>query len=110
MLVVVSSSKMGAPVRTLDGDERQRLAAVRKQAVAGWLDLRKAGPKDALGALAWLAGIEGKTPNDPAEMVKRLDRARREKFTWREIADALGEGDTPAAARRVRDRRKVWES
>ncbi len=97
-------------MRLLDLAEKQRLADVRRHSADRWQAFLADGPSDPLGAIAWLTGVVGTTPTDPTEMSARIDRARDEQFTWRQIADALGEGDTPTAARRVMDRRKFWAS
>ncbi len=97
-------------MRILDPAEKQRLADVRRRSGERWQKFLAEGPSDPLGAIAWLAGAVGGTPADPTEMAARIDRAREAQFTWRQIADALGEGDTPAAGRRVMDRRKFWAS
>ena len=103
------TARRGAPVRLLDEDEKIRLAEIRDRSVERWQQHLAAGPDDPLGALAWLVGLVGPTPPDSSEMQLRIDRAKRAGFTWRQIADALGEGDTPEAGRRVRDRRKAWD-
>ncbi len=102
------SSQGGAPVRTLDDKEKARLDRVRQRAAQAWAQLQRKAPSDILGALAWEVGVMGPTPPDPSHMLELLDRARAEGFAWREISDALGEGDTPPAARRVRDRHMFW--
>jgi hypothetical protein len=67
-------------------------------------------PSDPLGALAWIAGAIGPTPASPLDgvLLARIDQARRERFTWRQIAAAMGEGDSADDARRVRDRFTFW--
>lgn len=97
-------------MRILDEAEKDRLAEIRDESARRWRALVDEGPDDALGAIAWLAGAVGPTPPDPGEMQARIERARAEQFTWRQIADALGEGDSPEAARRVMDRQKFWSS
>ena len=99
---------LGAPVRLLDDDEKARLAELRQRSAGRWEELVAEGPTDALGALAWLAGAVGTNPSDPGELKARVDRAKADGFTWRQIADALGEGDSPQAARRLMDRHRTW--
>lgn len=110
ILSAVTPPERGAPVRLLDDDEKRRLTEVRRRSAHEWQEFLEAGPEDALGALAWLAGALGPTPDDPTEMMARIDRARVEDIPWRQIADALGEGDSPEAGRRVMDRRRGWEA
>ena len=104
----MTTGDVGAPVRALDSPEKKRLASIREQSAAQWQTFLTDGPDDSLGALAWLVGATGPTPADPHEMRDRIDQARDEQFTWRQIADALGEGDSPEAGRRVMDRQKLW--
>lgn len=98
----------GAPIRLLDQSEKVRLQRVRERAVAASIRLQDKAPGDPLGALAWEAGLTGAAPADPSRMCGLIAAAKSEEFTWREIADALGEGDTPPDARRVRDRYEAW--
>lgn len=98
----------GAPVRLLDEKEKARLQGVRDRALAASTRLQNKAPGDALGALAWEVGLYGATPSDPSRMLDLIKAAKGESFTWREIADALGEGDAPPDARRVRDRYESW--
>ena len=100
----------GAPVRILAPAEKDRLADIRETSARRWKAFVDEGPSDALGAIAWLVGAVGSTPADFRQMRVRLERARAEGFTWRQIADALGEGDSPEAARRVMDRQRFWAS
>ncbi len=102
------SREVGAPTRLLEEGEKERLESLRLQGRAKWDEYLQAGPTDALGALAWLVGVSGSVPSGTEEMKRRIDQAREENFTWRQIADALGEGDSPEAGRRVMDRRKLW--
>jgi alkylhydroperoxidase family enzyme len=98
----------GRTVQTLDEAERARLAELRAGAVNAWTTIVTNGPDDPLGALAWLVGLIGPTPYDPTAMAAAIDRARAAGFTWRQIADALGEGNTLEVSRRVMDRRLRW--
>jgi hypothetical protein len=98
----------GAPIRVLDDKEKTRLESVRERAAQTWAQIQRKAPGDPLGALAWEAGVMGPTPPDPSRMLDLMERARHEGFAWREISDALGEGDSPEAGRRVRDRYKSW--
>lgn len=107
MLDLMASSG-GAPVRVLDEKEKARLARVRQRGADAWSQLQRKAPEDPLGALAWAAGVMGPTPADPCPMRDLVQRARADGFAWREISAALGEGDTPADARRVRDRQAFW--
>ncbi|MGB5760293.1 MAG: hypothetical protein WBM50_25480 [Acidimicrobiales bacterium] len=101
------SAELGAPVRLLSEEEKQRLDEVRRSARQRAEALINDGPDDPLGALAWLAGVLGRpTDGGTDEMRDRIDLARSANFTWRQIADALGEGDSPDAGRRIMDRRK----
>ena len=104
----MAGSGGGAPVRLLDTTEKGRLQRVRDRAIAATNRLQEKAPGDALGALAWEVGLHGATPSDPSRLHDLIKAAKDEKFTWREIADALGEGDEPADARRVRDRYEAW--
>jgi hypothetical protein len=111
----VTNSRPGAPEKTLDQAEQQRLNEIRarggeamRTALTG---LVAQGPDDTLGALAWLAGSLGSGVDNPvaAEALSpAITRARTERFSWREIADALGEGDTIEDSRRVRERHRRW--
>ncbi len=96
-------------MRLLGDDEKQRLDEVRRDARQRAEALINEGPDDPLGALAWLAGIlQRPTDGGSDEMRDCIDEARSANFTWRQIADALGEGDSPEAGRRIMDRRKSW--
>lgn len=101
------ASRRGPQIQTLSPDDRQRLDAIRHEAAGqqlAFLDREK--PEDALGALAWVAGAIGSAPVPPLDipLAAEIRRARLDKFTWRQIAAAIGEGDSADDARRVRDR------
>lgn len=97
----------GPPAQTLDPSEIERLASIRADAVTAHEQLATGGPPDPLGALAWLATILDPT-STPTLLGQAMDRARAEGYTWRQIAQALDEGDTPEDGRRIMDRRKSW--
>lgn len=97
--------------RDLSEAEQLRLQQLRDQSAAA-LDRHLEdgpGPDDPLGRLAWKAGTmrpEGE-PFDE-DLRQRIEVATEARFTWREISDALGKGDSPAAARRVRENQGNW--
>jgi len=86
---------------TLAPSESQRLAEIRERA-AKYANptLDKAGVSDerALDSLAWIAGCEDAAQ---ANLAKWVAAARRARWSWRAIADAMGEGGDEAAGRRV---------
>ena len=98
--------------RTLDADAVQRLAKLRDKAASERRrlisELSAAGPDDALSAIAWTVAVEGAIPEDPTRLVDLIDQARASRLTWREIAEASGEGSSQADARRVRERYRLW--
>jgi hypothetical protein len=109
------TGRAGAPERILDDDERSRLADVRQQATDAIREALEvyasAGPVDALGQLAWLAGGLGTGLDNPvaAELIgAAMVRARDERYPWRQISEALGEGGTAEDGRRVSDRHRRW--
>lgn len=108
-------SGAGAPERTLDDDELSRLDDVRRRAAEAirqtLKDYTGAGPADPLGGLAWLAGGLGSGLDNPeaAEVIcAAVTRARDDRYSWRQIAGALGEGGSVEDGRRVSDRHRRW--
>lgn len=99
--------RRGPAAQTLDEAEQQRLAAIRSDATGERAKLAATGPGDALGSLAWLSGVLDPTTGQTL-LAEAMDRARAEGFTWRQIAQALDEGDSAEDGRRIMDRRKSW--
>ncbi len=98
--------------RDLSDDEHQRLQALREEsskAIAAHLAAGP-GPDDPLGQLAWKAGasVDDSQPFDE-DLRQRVNTARDARYSWREISGALGEGDDPASARRVREKQE-WRN
>lgn len=101
------AGRRGPQIQTLAPDEQERLATIRAEASQQQSDLLTArAPADTLGALAWIAGAVGPAPLPPLDIVMngQIEQARRDGFTWRQIASAVGEGESADDARRVRDR------
>jgi hypothetical protein len=96
--------------RDLPPDELARLEKVRAEASSRLAELLADGPEadDPLGQLAWKAGtIIPDGPSDAGvdnDMARRIDDARKRRFTWREIALALGLSDEDRETRRIRER------
>lgn len=98
-----------APKRDVDPADAQRWAQVRAAAARARADTQASAPTDAMGALAWATAF----PEDIDRWVDLVTEARRTRFTWREIAAALGEGEDAKDAvaeryayrRRTRDRK-----
>lgn len=105
------ANRRGPQIQMLDPAENERLAKIRSRASHEQMAFLDANaPTDPLGALAWIAGATGPAPASPLDgpLLARIELARRERFTWREIAAAMGEGDSADDARRVRDRFAFW--
>jgi hypothetical protein len=101
----------GASPRILSTDDHERLKATRDGAGVEFREfVDQRSPTDPLGSIAWLVGAIGHAPTDPwtAELVARIAHARSERFSWRQISGAMGEGDSGDDARRVRDRFTMW--
>jgi hypothetical protein len=79
-----------------------RWDAYRAEAATKWADLLSAlGPEvPVLDRLAWRSGLPETVPACPV-LVGLVAEARRARFTWREIAVALGEGDGPEVEKQV---------
>jgi hypothetical protein len=101
---------MPARRRDVGFDAHQRWADLRKQSAVRQRELLDSGPSGVLDALAWKAGtaLDGQFSFDN-DLRERIEKARAERYTWREIAAALGEGDDDDAARRVADQQK-WRN
>lgn len=93
----------------MDTEEQQRWDALRAESAARQQELLDAGPDDPLGAIAWKAGTGDPKFSFDNDLRERIERARAERYTWREIAAALGEGDDEESARRVSDQQK-WRN
>lgn len=100
---------MPAKRREVDAEAQGRWAALRAEAATRQRELLDAGPADPLGALAWKAGTGDARFSFDNGLRELVERARAERYTWREIAAALGEGDDEEAARRVSDQQK-WRN
>lgn len=100
---------MPAPKRDVDPADAQRWAQIRAAAARARADTQASAPTDPMGALAWATAF----PEDIDRWVDLVTEARRTRFTWREIAAALGEGEDAKDAvaeryayrRRTRDRK-----
>ena len=101
---------MAAKRRDVADDEAERLTELRADSTDRHRALLEEGPDDALGSLAWKAGsvVDDRYSFDN-DLRLRVERARAERYTWREIAVALGAGDDDDAARRVADQQK-WRN
>lgn len=101
---------MPAKQRAIDSDDLERWAALRAESRARHEALLDEGPVDLLDNLAWKAGGESLDdyPFDN-DLRERIERARQARFTWREISAALGQGDSPEAARRIADQQN-WRN
>lgn len=94
-------------------DDESRLAELRADAERRYATLDADGPDpsdDPLGALAWLAGISGPTPD---ELHRRIEAARAERWPWRSIALALTGDGSDREGRRIREaheRRRATQS
>ncbi|MEM8925020.1 MAG: hypothetical protein AAGD35_16055 [Actinomycetota bacterium] len=101
---------MAAKRREVATEDELRLRRLRKESSARHREVLDEGPDDALGALAWKAGsvVDDRYSFDN-DMRMKVERAREERFTWREISAALGEGDDDDSARRVADQQK-WRN
>lgn len=106
--------KNGAPIKVLTPVDSERLAQLREQAAhevrSATAAVAARQPEGTLEALAWVAGVDGANPTDPTMLRNLIDRARAERLSWREIADAVGEGGSQSDARRIRDRHRLWTS
>lgn len=102
--------RMAAKRREVADEEKARLQGLRRESLTRHRELLGDGPDDALGALAWKAGsvVDDQYTFDN-DLRLKIERAREQRFTWREIAAALGEGDDDDAARRVADAQK-WRN
>lgn len=101
---------MAAKRREVADDESARLQELRSDSLDRHRSLLADGPSDSLGALAWKAGsVVDDSHSFDNDLRLKIQRARDDRFTWREIADALGEGDDDEAARRVADKQK-WRN
>ncbi len=98
--------------RDLSDTEQERLQELREESASAMADHLTAGPgpDDPLGRLAWKAGttVQTEYPFDE-DLRQRVNLAKDARFSWREISAALGEGDDPASARRVREKQE-WRN
>lgn len=107
----LSSRSMPAKRRAVDSLDQERWQRLRDESASRHRELLDAGPTDdPLDSLAWKAG----SLPDPQfsfdnDLRERIERARESRYTWREIASALGEGEDDEAAQRVADRQK-WRN
>ena len=91
------------PAMAKPDDDESRLAKLRSDAEHRYAALDTQGPDpgdDPLGALAWLAGISGPTPD---ELHRRIEAARAERWPWRSIALALTGDGSDREGRRIRE-------
>ena len=96
----------GPSPRAIDASDRRRLAEIRHEATTRQAELVAARPADPLEAVAWMAGL-GEL-GDADELMNTIQQARDARFEWKEIAEAIGDGHSAPAARRVADRFKFW--
>ena len=91
---------MPKPPQEISDEAKARLAVKRSQAqvmLRGYLE--QEGQQDgSLAAVAFLAGVRAAADEliGPA-----IDQARADRYTWREISEAEGEGDSREAADRA---------
>lgn len=98
--------------RKITGDALAQLEETRTRAKAEFQNFINAGPgeSEVLARLAWFSGSFGdiRYPFHP-RLRELINHARDARFTWREIAQALGEGDSDADVRRVREKQE-WRN
>ncbi|MEM7355117.1 MAG: hypothetical protein AAF657_30185 [Acidobacteriota bacterium] len=100
-------SMWGVPAKRQDisNEQVERWARLRQESRERHKALLDEAPEDPLDALAWKSGAwadDGHTFDN--DLRERIELARAQRFTWREIAAALGEGEDPVSAQRVADK------
>jgi hypothetical protein len=98
-----------APRRNLDLDDLARWEQLREEAAARRSALMNDAPGDPLDRLAWKAGAGPGEHAFDDELRELIEAARAARYTWREIAAALGEGDDQASATRVQSK-QYWRN
>ena len=97
------------PPRHLTPEQIAHLDTVRAESAAAHRALLDDGGPDPdvdlLGAIAWRSGPPELVPFDGV-LLALIDRARRERVTWPEIAAACGDTPDEAGAARVQARQK----
>lgn len=97
------------PARHLTPAQIADLDAIRAAAAAAhWATVEAGGPDpdvDILGAIAWRSGPPEVAPFD-AGLRDLIERARRQRATWPEIAAACGDTPDEAGAARVQSRQR----
>ncbi len=93
------------PRRDVPDDTVNRWAELRATAAEAdaRLRARKLGPRvPVLDAIAWLSGLPEPEGDDRLRLL--IERAREERYSWREIALAVGESGDRAGQSRVQSR------
>ena len=97
------------PRHELTAPELAHLAQLRAASGAAHrATLDAGGPDpdvDLLGAIAWRSGPPEIQPFDPV-LLELIDRARRLRISWAEIAAACGDSHDRGGAARVQDRQR----
>ena len=95
--------------RNLDQEDLARWEQLRAEAAARRAALMGDAPADPLDRLAWKAGTGPGEHAFDNELRELIEAARAARYTWREIAAALGEGDDPSSATRVQSK-QYWRN
>lgn len=103
---------MAAVRREVDEHDMKQWAGLRQQAAEAIQALVANGPgvESPLDQLAWKAGTLPDSQFSFDNQLRLLiEDARDHRYTWREIAAALGEGDDEISSRRVKDK-QAWRN
>jgi hypothetical protein len=98
--------------REVDDDQLNEWSELRDRAAAGLdaLFSEGPGPESPLDQLAWKAGtLPDAHFSFDNDLRQKIEHARDQRYTWREISAALGEGDDEINARRVKDK-QAWRN